>query len=300
MTRLRADLLLLITAIVWGTAFVAQKTGMEGVGPFGFAGVRFVFSLMVVFPLVMLEARHGRGVAFTRQDWWITALMCMAFIGGVILQQAGILHTTVTNAGFLTGLYVVIVPFIVWIMFRTPPAPVIWAASLLAIAGVWLLNGASLTSIGLGDWLVVGCAACFAVQVVLMGVLARRTRRPMLLSAVQYAACAIVGTGLGIGFEGLNLEAVQIDLWPLLYAGVISGGIGYTLQAVAQQHTPSSDAAIIMSGEALFAALAGAILMGDRLDFMGWAGCGMIFAAILLVEAGVLLFSRLKSSKTVS
>ncbi len=291
MTRLRADLLLFITAIIWGTAFVAQKTGMDGVGPFGFAGVRFVLSLLVILPLVWREGRGVR-VPMGRRDWGMALGLSVIFTAGVLLQQVGILHTSVTNAGFLTGLYVVMVPFIGWGLFKMRPRAVVWVASVMALAGVWLLNGAHLSALGFGDLMVMGCAACFAAQVVLIGFLLKRTKRPMLLSAVQYGVCAVAGLAVGFGHEGLNMAAVQGNWMELAYAGIISGGIAYTLQAVAQQHTPASDAAIILSGEGLFAAIAGALMLRETLGWLQISGCVLIMMAILMVEVGSFLKRR--------
>lgn len=288
MTRLQADCLLLLTALIWGTAFIAQKTGMDGgLGPYGFVGVRFLLSFLVVLPLAWCERRKAPVRAEKLNPVWVW-LLCTVFVGGVILQQIGIQYTSVTNAGFLTGLYVVGVPFVGWLLFRRRPAWIVLPACLLAVAGTWLLNGASLTRIGYGDMMVLLCALSFAVQVVVIGYIVQKTARPLFYSVLQYGCCAFVGLALALICETINADVLLQNAPQLLYAGVVSGGIAYTLQAVAQQHTPAADAAVILAGEALFAALAGMILLGDRLDMMGWAGCGLIFAAILLVEIGAL------------
>ncbi len=287
MTRLQADALLLLTALIWGTAFIAQKTGMDGLGPYGFVGVRFLLSFLVVLPLALRERRKAPVQPEKLNPAW-AMLLCAVFVGGVILQQIGIKYTSVTNAGFLTGLYVVGVPFVAWLLFRRRPAWVVLPACLLAVAGTWLLNGAALTRMGYGDIMILLCALSFAVQVVVIGYIVQRTARPLFYSVLQYACCAVVGLVLAVLHEHISLAVIWQNAPQLLYAGVISGGIAYTLQAVAQQHTPASDAAVILAGEALFAALAGMVLLGDRLDMMGWIGCGLIFAAILLVEIGAL------------
>lgn len=290
MSRLQADFLLLMTAIIWGTAFIAQKTGMEGLGPYGFVGVRFLLSVLVVFPFAWREVkkrppRHAVGKG------WIAAL-CMTFVAGVILQQIGIKYTSVTNAGFLTGLYVIGVPIAGWLIFRRRPAWIIIPVCLLAITGTWFLNGASFFSFRLGDLLVVLCAICFAVQVVLIGHIVQKTGYPLFYSTLQYGSCAVAGLFLAFVLEDIRWVIIVDNAPQLFYAGVISGGLAYTLQAIGQQHTPPADAAIILSGEALFAALAGVWLLGDRLDMLGWVGCGLILAAILLVELGSLYLAR--------
>lgn len=282
MSRLRADLLLLLTAIIWGTAFIAQKTGMDGIGPMAFIGARFALSLLFILPFAMME-RKTRPAFGTHEIQPILGL-CAVFLLGVTLQHWGILYTSVTNAGFLTGLYVVFVPFFVWIIFARKPGPLILSSCLLAVTGVWFLNGGSLAAFTLGDWLVMGCALFFALHVVLLGQMVQRTQRPLSLMAVQYAVCMVVGLGMGFGVEGVSWAALWDNAAEIAYAGILSGGIAYSLQAVAQQYTPASDAAIILSSEALFAAIIGALMMGDRLDLMGWVGCAFILGAILLVE----------------
>lgn len=294
MTRLQADSLLLLTAIIWGTAFVAQKTGMDGLGPFSFVGLRFALSLGVILPFVAMERNRA---AANPSGWWKgCAALCLFFTGGVILQQLGIEHTSVTNAGFLTGIGVVFVPFIAWILFRRRPSRFIVPTCLVAVTGLWFLNGGSLTRISGGDGLILACSLFFAAQVALMGFMLETMRRPFLFSAIQYAVCALAGLGLALFFEDLSWQAIGDNLWPIFYAGVISGGIAYTLQAVAQQYTPPADAAIIMSGEALFAALAGAVILGDRLDAMSGIGCALILLSMILVEAGSLYKARRRPS----
>lgn len=295
MSRLQADLLLLLTALIWGTAFIAQKTGMEGLGPYGFVGCRFILSFIVVLPLAFLEWRK-KPVATAEQKlkpFWI-AVLCATFVAGVVLQQIGIKYTSVTNAGFLTGLYVVGVPFAGWLLFRRRPTWIVIPACLLAVGGTYCLNGASLTRFSFGDLMVLLCAASFALQVTVLGYIVQKTARPLFYSVLQYGLCAVVGMALALTLEHISWDVVLQNAPELLYAGVVSGGIAYTLQAVAQQHTPASDAAVILAGEALFAALAGMIILGDRMETLGWIGCALIFTAILLVEAGAFLLMRRK------
>lgn len=290
MTRLQADLCLLLTALIWGTAFIAQKTGMDGLGPFGFTGTRFALSALVVLPFALRERATKPPMGRGNFIWALLALI-PAFMLGAICQQAGMMTTSVTNAGFLTGLYVVIVPFFAWALYRRMPPAVIWPACALALAGVWLLNGAKpLGTMSQGDWLVIASAVFYGAQVALVGLLAQRTARPITLAFMQYAGCAVLALAAAFMFEGgVSVPALEENMIQLLYAGVISGGIAYTMQIVGQQYTPPSHAAIILMGEAPFAALAGAAMLGERLDTIGWIGCGVILLAALLVEAGPFL-----------
>lgn len=290
LTRLRADLLLLLTAIIWGTAFVAQKTGMDGIGPFGFVAVRFVLSFFAVAPFAWLEIRNKKPLSSI--GIWPVVTLCTVFTAGVIFQQYGVAFTSVTNAGFITGLYVVITPLIAWPLLQRRPAGFVWLAGLIAVAGFWFINGGSLASVQIGDGLVLLCAVAFAIHVALTGYIMQKTGMPLTYAVIQYAVCAAVALPCAVVFEGLKLQGLQDNAFQIIYAGLVSGGIAYTMQLVAQQHTPPGEAAIILSGEALFAALAGAVILSDRLTPMGWAGCGLIIAAILLVEVGPLLRNR--------
>lgn len=284
-SRLQADLLLLLTAAIWGLAFVAQKSGMAGLGPFGFVGLRFLLSTIVVLPLAAREWKtHADRPAMTAKDWGMMALLSLAFFAGCFLQQAGMVTASVTNAGFLTALYVVFVPVIGLIVFRHRQSMIVWPACAIAIAGVWLLNGGRLDRLSTGDLLVIGCAAAFGLQINLMGIVVRQSARPFTICVAQNAVTAIAALSLAAVTEHITIAGIQASLIPLLYAGIISGGLGFALQAFAQQHTPSADAAIIMSCEALFAALSGAVLLHERLKPLNWLGCGLIFAALLLVE----------------
>ncbi len=295
MSRLQADFLLLIAAIIWGTTFLAQKIVTPEIGPLGFVGARFALSFLVILPLLVKE--HRSRPAMTQQDWRDGALLCIFFAGGVILQQLGLATTTITNAGFLTSLYVILVPVGGYIIYRLKPAPVILPAAIMTVAGVYLLNGASLTSFREGDWYVIACAVFFALQMVVLSRTLRRTNRPLTYSAIQYAGCMIVGLSVGLIDEHLTWSIIADNWQQIAYAGIVSGGIAYTLQSIAQQHTPPSDAAIIMGGEALFAALAGMIVLDESLSWIGWTGCAIIFAAMLMVEIGSLYMGRKKHDR---
>ncbi len=284
-SRLIADLLLLFTAAIWGLAFVAQKQGLQTIGPFTFVGLRFALSALVVLPLAWHErsAKTPNPPMTGRDRLGIIGLVAAFFIA-VALQQVGMKTASVTNAGFLTALYVVFVPIVGLIVFRHAQSIIVWPACLIALAGVWLLNGGTFSHLAVGDWLMIGCAAATAVQINLMGILVRRTQRPFTLCLWQNIVSAVGGCAIALCVEPISLPGIAAGLWPLLYAGLVSGGIGFAVQAYAQGHTPASDAAIIMSCEALFAAVGGVLLLNEHLNWVSWSGCGLIFAALLLVE----------------
>jgi len=195
------------------------------------------------------------------------------------------LTTTATNAGFLTALYVAMVPVVMWAVSRHRPSLAVIAACAVSLAGAWLLAGKSgAAGWNRGDALVLAADVFFAVQIILVPRFLARGDRPMLLSFLQYAVSGVAGLALSPIFEPFDGSGIKAAYAEILYAGLLSGGVAFTLQIVAQRHTPAAEAAIIMSLESVFAAIAGAVLLGDRLSGRGVAGCVLILAGVLLVQ----------------
>ena len=291
MTRLQADLWLGLAAIIWGAAFLAQKTALAHLGPFTFVSLRFALSALCVLPLALRERR--RLTVRTATPRWQLPALCLAIIGGVLLQQYALTTASITNGGMLTGLYVVLVPVVLTVVFRRRQPPLIWAAAVLSIVGTWLLTTTGSVSLAMpqrGDLLLLASALSFAFQVTLIGMMLEAARQPLRLCLLQYTAVALAGGVLALLFEQVAWEVlvagINAALPELLFAGVVSGGFAYTLQALAQQHTPSSDAAIIMGAEGMVAALCGIAFLQEPLTLRIALGCLTIIAAILLVEAG--------------
>ncbi len=289
MTRLRADLLLLLTALIWGAAFVGQSTAMEHLGPFFFTGTRFLLAMIVVLPFAMVESTNG--LPIRRDHLALMGTAGLVFFIASMTQQAGLLATTVTNAGFLTALYVVLVPVIAFIALRHKLPWVVWPAAALSLTGTWLLGG-GLSGLNWGDGIMIFSAFFWALQVLLVGSLASRSGRPITLAVIQFGVTALLCLGLGFLFESPSLASLLAAWKELLFTGIISGGLGFTLQAVGQRYTPASDAAIIMSSGALFAALFGALLLSERLPLLGWIGCACILAAVIGVQLAPLWRQR--------
>lgn len=283
MRRSTANLLLLFAGAIWGMGFVAQSTAMETVGPFLFVGLRFLIATVVTLPFALREA--GRAdQPVSGSGWFGFLLIGLALFGGIILQQIGLLTTTVTNSGFLTGLYVVFVPLLMVLVLGRAPHPVIWPASLSAFAGLFLLSGGAIVSMRVGDLLTIAAAFFWAVQVILIGKFAAETGRPLTLSAVQFAICAVLGLAGAFWLEPIAWSAIAAALPEILYAGAIASGLAFSLQAIGQRHTSPALAAILLSTEALFAAIFGAIVLGERIGSGGYLGGLLIFLAILAVE----------------
>jgi drug/metabolite transporter (DMT)-like permease len=291
MTRFQANSLLLIAGAMWGMGFVAQSTAMQAVGPFLFIGLRFAIATAAVLPFALREGRQA-STPLSRADWRVFALVGVILFLGMAAQQVGLLTTTVTNSGFLTGLYVVIVPFIGVLLFRQWPHPVVWPAALSALFGIWLLSGGGAVAFKVGDWLTIFCAVCWAFQVFFIARAAAHTGRPVTLAVAQFAVTAALGLMIALAFEPVELSAITAALPEILYAGIFSGAIAFTLQVVGQRYTTAPQAAIFLSTEAVFAALFGAIFLSERLPAAGILGCALIFSAILMVEIVPALRSR--------
>jgi drug/metabolite transporter (DMT)-like permease len=293
MSRPLAALLLLLCTMFWGFAFVAQKSAMDTIGPLSFAGVRYIIGGLLVLPLALREWKR-RKAELTQKSWLLVGVLCLAFFFGSWLQQAGLATTTATNGGFLTGLYVFFVPLIGYFVFRTRPHWVVYAGVPMALVGIYFLNGGGLDSFNFGDWLIVGSAVFWAMHVLTLGHLAKETGLPIFVSAISFLVAGIVAIAIAVPTEAPTLAQVSGVWVELAYAAVLSTAVGFTLQAVGQQYVPPANAAIILSAESLFAALGGAVVMGDRLPGIGYFGAALMFVAILLVEALPALLDRRK------
>lgn len=283
MSRLRADLLLLLAALIWGTAFVAQKAGLGGIGPFPFIAGRFFMSALLLSPLVAREARGG--VKLRRRDWLLAAAIGTVLCAGASLQQLGIMTTTVTNAGFITALYIAFVPFVAWLVLRTRVRPMVLIAVAISLLGAWLLAGHGETAhLALGDFLILASAFLFSLHIVLLSLFMKSAERPYFLAFAQYAVTASIAAMIGLATEPADWRAVQQALPAILYTGLVSGGIGFTLQIVAQRYTPATEAALIMSLESVFAAVAAALYLGERLTVPATLGCALILLGVVMIE----------------
>ena len=294
MNRTQANILLLLVALVWGSAFVAQARGMDGVGPLTFTGLRFLLGVCVVAPFAWRDWRHIQVRAERpgqREFAGILGLGLLLALGAVF-QQVGMLYTTVTNAGFLTALYVPLVPMLSWLLLRQRPHWSTWPTSLGCLLGTWLLSGAEGLNIGLGDAWVILSSLFWGLHVLYVGRIAERIGGPFLVACGQFLVVGVVCTAWAFASETITPAGVYEALGPILYTGIISVGFAYTGQVVAQRYAGAADAAIILSAETLFAALFGYLMMGDRLNSAGIAGCVLIFVCIVAVQLVPLVAAR--------
>ena len=275
--RLKADLTLLLVAILWGSAFAAQRLAGQFGSVFLFNAVRFLLAGLILL-LVAARAR------ISRQQWlWICVAGTILFVASA-LQQAGLLTTTAGNAGFITSLYVVIVPFVMLVGWGERPHWLAVVAVVLAAAGAFLLSTGGSVSFRSGDALELGGALFWSLHVVLLGKFASKFEA-ISFSAGQLLVGSVLNFGAAVLFERSSI-ALPPPVWgAILYTALISLGLGYTLQIWGQQHTPPTDAAIILSLESVFAVLGAWVVLGERLALVQILGCIIILFAVILSQA---------------
>jgi drug/metabolite transporter (DMT)-like permease len=285
---LKSDLLLLLIAAIWGFGFVAQRQGLEFVGPFTFNGVRFALGSLSLLPLILISQRRQNrlpGVlpkAGTKSLLLGGGLAGAALFLGASLQQVGMVTTTAGNAGFITGLYVVIVPLL-GLCWRQRPTLGTWLGAILAAVGLFLLSVTEQFTIGYGDLLELVGAFFWAGHVLLIGWLSPRLDA-LKLSAVQFAVCSLLSLITAFCIEAVSLTGILQAALPILYGGVISVGVAYTLQVVAQRDAHPAHTAVILSAEGVFAAFGGWLLLGEVLVPRALLGCSLMLGGMLLSE----------------
>lgn len=281
---LRADFLMLITALIWGTGFVAQSVGMDYLGPFLFTGLRFALGAMVLLPLVLRQGRgHARHEPFLPTGLLLGGLcMGLALTIGINLQQVGLLFTSVTNSGFITGLYVIVVPLL-GLAIGQKTGMGTWFGAILAVVGMALLSIGDDFQVASGDWIQLAGAFVWGIHVLLVSFFVGR-HDAIRLAFIQFITCAVISLLLAALFEDASLERIWLAVPALVYGGMFAVGVGYTLQVVAQKHAIASHAAIILSLEAVFAAIAGALFLEESLSTRGYFGCALMFIGMLAAQ----------------
>ncbi len=280
---------MLAAAMIWGSAFVAQRLSLDAIGPFLFTGLRFLLGAAIVSAFVFATRRGSRGTrAATASHGFDAALLRDGVILGLVLsvaislQQIGLRYTKIANAGFISSLYVVIVPMLgVFLRHRTGAGT--WIGAALAAAGLYLLSINEHFSIMYGDWYQLGCAIVISIQVMLVGHYAPR-HDPLALSIVQFIACGAACLAVAIGFEPLRLADIARAAPAIIYGGAMSVGVGYTIQVVAQRDAAPAHAAVIFSMEGVFAAIAGWAALGETLSARALVGCALMLAGLLACQ----------------
>jgi len=288
-SHLRSESQLLLASFIWGMAFVAQRVGMDYMGPFTFNAVRFALGALVLAPWIgRRRAEHSDGEGMPARHALLIGggLAGTVLFMGASLQQSGLQWTTAGNAGFITGLYVVIVPLLGLTVGHRAGWPV-WLGAGLAALGLYFLSVRQGLRMQIGDVLVLVGAFTWALHVHVIGHFSARLDA-LKLAFAQFAVCSILSSVVALIVEQSTLASVRQAWLPLAYAGVLSTGVAFTLQVVGQRRTPPAPAAIILSLEAVFAALGGWLMLGERMDARAITGCSLMLAAVLLAQTPAL------------
>ena len=290
---MQANLMLLVTAAIWGFAFVAQRVAMDHMGPFSFNAVRFLLGAASLLPLIWLFSRK-KAVATTpaaKTSIWLAGGVAGAILFvAAALQQVGLLDTTAAKAGFITGLYMILVPFL-GLFLRHVTGLNAWLGAVLALVGLYLLSINADFSMSRGDFLMFIGAIFWACHILWIDFIGRRVNA-LQSSAVQFLACGLLSSVAAFWQEAPTFASILLA-WPaILFASFISVGLAYTLQVVAQKRAKPTHAAIIMSMEAVFAAIGGVVFLDENLPMRGWIGCGLMMTGMLLSQIPLPKFNR--------
>ena len=292
-TQLKNSFLLLLTATIWGFAFVAQSVGMDYVKPFTFNGVRSAIGALFLIPCIFFFQKRSKSSITAADPAFPSSDRKTLIIGGICcgivlaaassLQQIGISYTSVGKAGFLTAIYIVLVP-ILGLFLKKRCSPLIWVSVALALGGLYLLSVPDgFGSIGKGDLLLIAGSFLFAVHILVIDYFSPRCNG-VALSCIQFFVCAICCLIPAFLFEQPSLSSILAAWAPILYAGVLSCGVGYTLQIIGQKGMNPTVASLILSLESSISVLAGWLILGQTLSMRELAGCGIVFVAIVLAQ----------------
>ena len=286
--RLLGNGLLVLTALIWGMAFVAQRQGMDSIGPITFCAARMVLSAVAVGLVALLTGRRDSRPAAERARRNRASLMGGLSAGvflaaATVMQQMGLVTTSAGKAGFITAMYMLLVPVINFVLFRKRNTWLVWLAVLVGVAGMYLLCVNEDFSLTRGDAMVCVCAVLFSGQILCIDHFAPKAD-PIRMSAAQFVVAAIVCVAAAFLLEAPTWDMMASAAAPILYCGILSGAVGYTLQIVAQRFTDPTVASLLMSLESVFAAIGGALVLGERMRPRELAGCAVMFLAIVLVQ----------------
>ena len=288
----------LITTFIWGTAFIAQDTGMDNIGPLTFNSSRFLVGFLTILPFaIIIEKNKIKKEIKNNTKLFIKYLIFMgvSLFLGTFLQQAALQYTNIANAAFFTVFYVPFVPIILFIIYKEKVHWSIWPSIALCIVGVYLLTDFSDAEIMLGDTLVIFCSIFWALHIIFAGKFMQNFNIPMFYATLQAAFVFLLSIFFALIFEEVILSNILLELSSILYAGVLSGGVAFTLQMYAQKNIEEAPAAIIYSLEGVFAAIAGWIILDQFLKFNNIIGCILILFAVILSQ--ILPTSKINNTK---
>ena len=277
----------LVTTFIWGTAFIAQDTGMDNIGPLTFNGARFVVGFFTILPIAILfEKKKIVKEIDKNKSYFIKLLVIMGFslFLGTSLQQAALQYTNVANAAFFTVFYVPLVPILLFFIYSKKVHWSIWPSIALCVYGVYLLSNFSNSEIMLGDSLVILCSLFWALHIIFAGKFMEEFDIPIFYAAIQAVLVASLSILFAYLFEEINFSNILLESTSIIYAGVLSGGIAFTLQMFAQKNIEEAPAAIIYSLEGVFAVIAAWLILNQILQIENIIGCFLILLAVIFSQ----------------
>lgn len=286
--RMRGIIALLVATIIWGSAFIAQSVGMDHIGPMTFLAVRCAMGAAFLIPLSYLFEKDKKEFIskWKNPKLWKTGFICgLALFTASGMQQVGLVYTTAGKAGFITAMYIILVP-ILGIFLGSRPSPMAWISVGLAVGGLYLLSCMGVSSINIGDILLLGCAMAYAVQITLVDRMSEGLDG-IRLNFVQVLVCGVASAVMMFATEDPNPADIAACTIPLAYAGILSTGIAFSLQIIGQKYLEPTPASLIMSLESVFAVLCGWLLLNERMTKYEISGCILVFAAVILSQIPV-------------
>lgn len=283
--KLLGNILLLITTAIWGTAFAFQRMGMDSIEPSTFNAARMLLAAVAVTPLIALGRKKDKAdAAVFRKNTIIGGILCgLCLAGATIFQQVGMVQTSAGKAGFITAMYMLLVPVINLILFRRKSPVVVWIAVVIGIAGMYLLCINEGFSLSKGDALVSVCALIFSFHIICTDHYVQNAN-PVGMAVIQFYVAALISAIVAAFTETPGWSDVRNAIIPILYCGLASGAIGYTLQIVAQKFTDPAVASLLMSLEAVFAVIGGTLILGEKMSIREAIGCLVMFIAVILAQ----------------
>ena len=287
-SNIKGNVILIITALIWGTAFVAQSVGMDYVGPFTFITARYIVGGLFLIPCIyLLDKMNKKTVKESshndKKTLFVAGILCgIALFTASCFQQIGIQYTTVGKSGFITSLYIVIVPML-GILFKKKVPAKVWISVVISLIGLYLLCMNEVFSISRGDFFILICAFCFSIHILIIDKYSSLVDG-VRMSCIQFFVAGLLGVIPMLIFENPQIKDILNACSPILYAGIMSSGVAYTLQIIGQRYTSPVLATLIMSLESVFAALSGWIILGEVLSIKEYMGCCLVFAAIILAQ----------------
>ena len=297
--QLKGSLLLLLATVIWGSAFVSQSVGMDHIGPFTFQAARCMLAFLGLLPVILIADFFKKEEKSFIRRWadkklWKAGLLCgIPLFLACNLQQVGLVDTDAGKSGFLTAMYIVIVP-VIGIFLKSKPTIMVPISVAVAVTGLYCLSCAGVTGINTGDLLTLGCALMFAIQIILVDIFAKDTDA-LRLNAVQALVCGVLSAGVMLFTEQPTWKGIFDCALPLAHAGLLSMGFAYYLQIIGQKDLDTTPASLIMSLESVFAAVFGVLVLKETMTPWEILGCCLVFAAVILSQIPV----KTKKKKTV-